>query len=568
MKKLLLYKLAAILLLTACTDLDIDPTSSVGTGNFFQTQKDLEIAVNDLYQSFLFKIDNDEWGDDHFLRGSLTTPITNSTINSETNFVNFYWKDLYKGISRSTTLLESMSGAEENTSPEVFSRVEGEARCLRAWFYSILISHYGDVVFYDKTISLSNAYTIPRTNKSEILAFIYDEFDAAASLLPASYATNEVKRVSKGTALGLKARIALYMGDYTTAKAASQAVMELGVHSLYRTGGAFAYRNLFLKPGETSSEIIFSSPNSIANNSTYTNNANTRNFISRLGGGFGAWIPAWSAVDIYECTDGLPIDESPLYDPHDPFSNRDPRLTMNIVEFGTPWLGFTYQPHPDSVKVFSQKLGKQVNNNDNRAVAQFASYTGFLWKKRVDQDWSDNLLSENANIVLRYADVLLMYAESKIETNDIDASVLEAINDVRSRAYGVDISSTGAYPEITTTDQAALRKILRRERRVELMLEGLRYMDLIRWGLANKALNVEVPGLNQPASIDRTQWPFNDVILPDIDDDGVILYENIITAGYARKLTDYLWDPNKQNLWPVPAAERVLNSELGQNTGY
>lgn len=562
MKKSFIYKIGLILILAACTDLDINPTSSVSSGNFFETQKDLEIAVNDLYQAFLFKFDNNEWGDDHFVRGEITNPVTNSTINSETGFVSSYWADMYKGISRATYLLENMNRAEEKTSPEVYTRIEGEARLLRAWFYSNLISHFGDVVFYDATVPLSEAYTLPRTDKNEILAFIYSEFDAAAALLPDAYPANQLKRVTKGAAFGLKARIALYMGDYNTAKNAAKAVMDLGVHQLYPD-----YRNLFLKVGETSSEIIFSKPNSIANQAYFTNNDNTRNVISRLSGGFGAWIPTWSAVDIYECTDGLPIDESPLYDPHNPFANRDPRLSMNIVPFGTPWLGFTYQPHPDTLKVFSQKLGTKVNNNDNRAIAQFASYTGFLWKKRVDETWSANLLSENPFIVLRYADILLMYAEASIELNQIDASVLDAINAVRARAYGVDIGSMN-YPRITTGNQTELRKALRRERRVELMMEGLRYMDLIRWGIASKALNVQVPGFNQPAAIDRTQWPFNNVILPEVDEDGIVKYDAIIAAGYARKLTDYVFDNNKQNLFPIPANERVLNSGLVQNPGY
>ena len=554
--------LLAALWLGACANLDIDPTSSSASGNFYSNQKELEIAVNDLYQESLYKIDQDEWGDDHWVRAQITNPITNSTINSQTNFVNNYWTGLYNGISRATTLLENMSRAEKSTAPAVFTRIQAEARFVRAYCYSVLISHFGDVIFYDKSIPLAESYQLPRTDKKTIAQFIYKELDAAAQGLPATYAASDIRRVSKGTALGIKARTALYMGDFAVARDAAKAVIDLGVHALYPN-----YQNLFLKAGENSSEIIFSLPQSISLGNVYEGTPNVRNYISRNSGGFGAWIPTWSMLDIYECTDGLTIDKSPLYDPHQPFKNRDPRMTMSIVELSTSWLGFTYQSHPDSVQVYSAKLGTRVRNNDNRAIAQFASYTGFIWKKRIDQSWADLQLAENPILILRYADVLLMYAEAKIELNEIDASVLDALNSVRARAYGKKLTEAG-YPKLTTANQAVLRNALRRERRVELPLEGLRYMDLIRWKIADKALNVDLPGLNEPAKQDRKQWPFTNTVLPRIDENGLVFHDKVIAAGFARKIAGYQFDAARQYLWPIPASERLLNSNLTQNPGY
>ncbi len=112
-----------------------------------------------------------------------------------------------------------------------------------------------------------------------------------------------------------------------------------------------------------------------------------------------------------------------LYDPLKPFANRDPRLTASIVEFNTQWLGYSYQPHPDTLTVFSSKENKRVSNRDNRAVAAFASFTGFLWKKGVDQTWADKVAEDNDAVIIRYAEVLLTYAEAKIELNEVDASV-------------------------------------------------------------------------------------------------------------------------------------------------
>lgn len=555
--------LFSILILGSCADLNIDPTSSSASGTFYSNQKELEIAVNDLYQESIYKLDRDEWGDDHWIRGEITNPITNSTISSQTGFVSTYWADLYKGISRATNLLEKMQRAKEKIPEPVFKRIEAEARFVRAYCYAILISHFGDVVFYGETVSLVASYDLPRTDKKTILDFIFKELDAAALVLPQSYAASEVRRVTKSAALGIKARIALYMGEYATARDASKAVMDLKLHTLFPD-----YRTLFTKEGENSSEIILSLPQSISLGNVYEPAANVRNYISRNSGGFGAWIPTWSMLDIYECTDGQTIDKSPLYDPHQPFKNRDPRMTKSIVELGTSWLGFTYQSHPDSTKVYSSKLGTRVNNNDTRSVAQFASYTGFIWKKRVDQSWADLQMAENPIIVLRYADILLMYAEAKIELNEIDQSALDAINAVRARAYGKKSQDEPGYPKITTTEQARLRNVLRRERRVELVLEGLRYMDLIRWKVADKALNTNVPGLNPPTKQDRLQWPFTATQLPVIDGDGLVFHNNIITAGYANKIAEYKFDKARQYLWPIPASERLLNPNLTQNPGY
>ena len=113
-------------------------------------------------------------------------------------------------------------------------------------------------------------------------------------------------------------------------------------------------------------------------------------------------------------------------------------------------------------------------------------------------------MTDNDNIIIRLADVMLMYAEAKIELNQIDQSVLDAINKVRARAYKVDYTETTSYPAITVTDQTALRKIIRRERRVELAFEGLRYYDLIRWRIAKKALNMPNCGIPSDKKTGKT----------------------------------------------------------------
>jgi len=96
----------------------------------------------------------------------------------------------------------------------------------------------------------------------------------------------------------------------------------------------------------------------------------------------------------------------------------------------------------------------------------------------------------------------------------------------------------------------------------------LRYMDLIRWRIAEKALNTRVPGLLNPDDQDRTQWPFTDVVLPEIDEDGVVKHDAILDAGYAQLRATYIFDKDRQYLWPIPASERLLNPNLTQNFRY
>lgn len=553
-----------LLVLTKCSDLDLNPTSQLSTNNFFSNDSELEIAINDLYKKFLFKVDRNEWTDDYWLRGQPTNDITAGSINSETGFVETYWSDLYKGIARANVLLKEMSEVEADITPDLYTRIQGEARFLRAYFYSILISHYGDVIFYTENPSLEEAYALTRTDKNVIKEFIFSELDAAAELLPESYTASELKRASKSAAWGIKARTALYMGDYAVARDAAKKVMDLGIHQLHPS-----YEELFHKASANHSEIIFSIPNSAVLGEVSHSLGDTRNIITRNSGGFGAWIPTWSMVDIYETVDGLTIDESPLYNPHVPFQNRDPRMTMTIVPFGENWLGYSYQPHPDSLTVYSTKEGKRVSNLDNRKVAQFASYTGFVWKKGVEyQSWGIDKLPENDVLVLRYADILLMYAEAKIELNEIDQSVLDAINQVRARAYQVPLTQVADYPEITAMDQATLTEVVRRERRVEFVMEGLRYMDLIRWRIAEKALNTKLVGLRNPDDQNRSQWPFTDTVLPEIDEDGVVKHDAILNSGFAQLRATYVFDEARQYLWPIPANERLLNTNLSQNSGY
>jgi hypothetical protein len=558
----IIYITLVALLFNACADLDLTPKTGISTENFFRNLPELEIGLNALYERRLWKIDEDWWTDDMFHRGfPVTNDISTANINSESNIPRSYWSDLYDGIKRANTVLQALENLRGVESENELNRIEGEARAIRAYFYGILVTKFGDVPLLTSNIPLNEAYDVTRVSVDEIRNFIYSELDQAAILLP----SNNENRINQGFALGIKARIALYLGDFQTAKTASKAVIDLGIYELDGN-----LRTLFLKEGASSRENIYFVPLSQDFNVNFDNSL-TRDFIPRNTGGFGAAFPTFEAIHVFECIDGNTIDNSPLYDPKSPFENRDPRLKETIVEFGTPWLGFIYEPHPDSVTTLNVLNNSRVTNNDSRGVAIFASFTGMLWKKGIEQRWADNPRLADPNlIILRYADVLLMHAEALIELNEDLGTARNLINQVRARAYGVGADQTDLYPSITEIDQMGLRIRLRRERRVEFMREGLRYQDIIRWRIGNKAIARQVLGMPQPTTQDRNQWPFNDQILPVIDNDGVVLFESdqLISRDFASLLQTYSFDEQRMYLWPIPASDRFLNPNLTQNPGY
>lgn len=563
--------LLGVSLLASCTDLDMNPLSEGSSGNWYSSEAELEMSVKDLYRNDFWVLDNDEWTDDYTNR-DISTPITAATINGEwgdagaKDFLNVknLWTLSYKAIVRSNTILENMERAKQAEIPEkTLNQFAAEAYFNRAAQYARLISHYGDVPHVVGNLSMDEAFSMGRKSKSELVPEVYKDFDLAAEGLPVSYSSNAGARATKGAAYALKARFALYNGDWSIAEEAAKACMDLGKYRLHTD-----FAELFLSKTRNNPESIYLIPRSVEFKVT----KDVRGNLPRNAGGWAQHDPSWDLLCAFLCIDGKPVDESPLFDPHHPFKNRDPRCSATIVEFETEILGYIYDPNPKAIEILNVSTGKMIQNNDNRVNATFASFNGLVWKKGVDETWIDNGFTVDADkVIIRYADVLLIYAEAKIEQNKIDQSVLDAINQVRARAYGVDKSATDKYPAVAATSQTELRKALRIERRMEFVWEGLRYMDLIRWKIAEKALNRGSYGMLDVADleknvVDKGLWFFAKT--PQVDEDGLADFAPLYKEGYAKLLTNRLFDASRQYLWPIPSKEIIINSNLKQNPGY
>ena len=563
MKKIYLI-LLIIPVLFSCENLDLNPLSEGSSENWYSNETEIQMSLNDLYRTYLWTLEDDfvtERMTDNWSQRQAVNAFSAGSINSEWNTSSELWLNTYKGITRANSIINSLKKLKGTISDIKIEQFSAEAHFFRAIYYSRLVFYYGDVPFYTTQLDIDEAFNLVRTDKKIVMKQVYEDFDLAIAKLPISYDSNNQLRATKGGAMAFKARAAIYLHDYEIARDASKACMDLKVYELHSN-----YGDYFLSKTRRSKETIFALPRSFELGSSW----NSKNFYTRTAGGSDVAQPSWELLAAYLCTDGLPIDKSPLFDPRNPFKNRDPRLHETIAEFGKEHLGFIYDPNPYSTKVLNVQTGLMTANKDTRSVDTYASYNGLTLKKGVDVDWTDNNETDFDIRIMRYADVLLMYAESKIELGEIDDSTLNAINQVRARAYGVSTSELVKYPSVKTINQDELRTELRTERRVEFAWENRRFDDIIRWKIADKVLTKPIYGMLDVKDlkakvIDKQLWFFPQV--PEIDSDGLPDFEPMYKSGLIKLLVERKFD-TRQYLFPIPSKEISINSNIKQNPGY
>ena len=543
--------LLAGLLLTACDEsiLETSPLDQPSSENFFSNREELLLGVNATYNQLAFapawvlslEWMLDTWSDIGWFRGNNggAQDIGRGDADPTTDIIEGVWEAYYRGIGRANNLLQNMNRAEGNVDPELYERIRAEARFLRAYYYGRLAALYGDVPLVTTVQSLDEA-DVAQTPKAEVVAFILEELEAAAANLPVSYPASDEGRATKGAALALKARVALYDERWAEAADAAQRVIDLGIYELHPD-----YAELFTYAGEGSSEVILAYPYLLGTQTHWL----PQFYGTRMIGSWAVFVPQQQLVDSYEMTDGLSISASPLYDPANPFENRDPRLDATILRPGNVFAGFRFETHPDSTVTTRVTTGERVENKD--VTNPFATFTGYNWGKYLVDEDADRLRDSELNwILIRYAEVLLTYAEAKIEAGQIDASVYDALNRVRERV--------GMPPVAAGTSQAELREVVRHERKVELAGEGFRLFDLRRWGIAEEAMNGPVVG--------RPRLAFSTQGVPTFDEHGLPNYNAYLEA--MRQVEQRRFDANRDYLWPIPQSELDVNPLLEQNPGY
>lgn len=573
---------AAALALTSCVSMDITPKAQGNSESWYSTELELEMAANRLYTIGYWDSpyqDPETWSDNFTYRLINWHRDSGAPLNGNldgNDYITYHiWQQDYKLIAQANLILTHSGRAKANgVNENVINRYRAEAYFARACKYAELMAYFGDVPYVDKPLTISEAEAMERMSVEDLKPKVYSDFDHAIDSLPETYTGTQ--RFTKGAALAMKARFALYMEDWEQVVEATEECMALDLYSLNAS-----YGEIFLQGTKQIPEKIFVIPRSVANN-VVVPTWFVQNGVPRNAGGYGSDTPSWDLFASYLCTDGLPIDESELFDPNNPFDNRDPRLSETIVPFGSLHCGWYFEPDNTTA---TSSTGTTKANQDCRLNQEYTSYTGLLWKKGIDDSWLNesgtwNSTIESDLIIMRYADVLLMNAEAKIQLGEASQEVFdETINAVRARAYGVTAADKSLYPAVTySSDRETNMRALRIERRMETAKESLRYLDVIRWGLYDKAFNgynyllpvnenLEAHiATNDRNSPDSDGW-FWGGMTPQIDEDGIADFSAIESAGYARKGAQRIF-PDHQVLFPIPTYDRTLMPNLSQNEGY
>lgn len=557
------------LIMISC-NLDRIPEDTMSPETFFSSESELELWTNYFYNQF----DNAE---------SLTGLNADDNIDNALGDLMMGQRSPFDENGWSWSMLRSINYYLQNSSncddEEVRKSYDGVAYFFRAYFYFNKVRRYGDVPWYNQVLTSADAELLfqPRDDRALVMDSVISDLDKAIEMLPT---TKSAERVTKWTALALKSRVALYEGTFRKyhglsnsekylnhAVDASADFIQSNQYSIYNTGSE-PYRFLFndaAKSRNLTSEVILWKVHSTAANlmnGIQFNIANSRQAFTRR------------FVNHYLMADGTRYSDQDGWETKiftEEVSNRDPRLAQTIL---TPGYIQTGETTP--------------------TVNLMNSHTGYQPIKFVAEEAYDGANKGVINFAyFRSAEVLLNYAEAKAELGTITQNDLDiSINKLRTRAGMPSLSLAAAngsidplmvayYPSVTTSAHTGVILEIRRERTIELAMEGFRQWDLLRWkegaAFADNFEGIYFPGLGEY----------------DMDGDGtsdLLIYEDSAgsfggkkmklnadiflsngTSGFVTALIEQKmdWNEGRDYLWPIPASERVLTGgKLTQNPGW
>lgn len=493
MKKIYIYILLLVLplLFAACDSLlDLKPEDSVSKEVFFENRNDFDQGIIGLY-SMLRPTNEDAsngayagnlyWevcGDQVFWKNSWTYPwfdISRGQLKAVTSGVASIYGNLYQTVYWANSIIVAINGKESSFDEDFVNHVKGQAHFVRAICYLRLTSLWGAVPLVDRIYTPSES-KLPRTPVEEITAkLIIPDLDIAIQSLDEKPYSKRLGMATKQAAMGMKVRAYLYNKEYDKTVTAVEELMNLAASS-GNIDFLDDYASVFANDNEDNAEILFCLKY-MAGGSKQGSTFNTT-FGSKLPGlppesMNGSWatvaiVPEF--IDSYPLTDGKTVAEgSSAYDPDLPWANRGPRFesTYYIGDYSVLSNGLLYE------KVYVCNISTQCGED----------YPLTLNKGYMNEDNKIDWLREDESdfIILRYTDVLMMYAEAKTMLNQIDNSVYEILDMVRDRA-GIARVKRGQ-------SQAEMMKTIQNERAWEFAFEGLRYFDIRRWGIAEEVIN-------------------------------------------------------------------------------
>ncbi|MBW8684323.1 RagB/SusD family nutrient uptake outer membrane protein [Chitinophaga rhizophila] len=539
MKKLIL-SILCVSVLFACRKLDQPITTDYTDAAYWQTQDDALAALASCYENLSddqYYFGDEALSDNGYVSGigyKAVSLIAAGAYDPSNLRVSDEWKYRYTCIRKCNIVTNNIDRIPTIDST-LKRRIVAEARFIRAYSYFQLATWFGDVPFYTNLITVEEARNITRSKREDVLSFVESELADIRAALPvnnysgsAGYSDKDKGRITRGAAIALSARLHMFKSEWQKAITDCELLIGNAANGNYALQSSYA--NIFSAANEFNNEVIFD----IQYGGGRTNSAQRTFMPQTVALLRSTLVPTQDLVDDYIMLNGRGIRETGSgYSENDPYTNRDPRMNATILHHGS-----TVTDFDGRLQTILTRPGSTPSTNS--VDDQGASPTGYYFYKYYDRT-ATNYNSGLNLIVIRYADVLLMYAEAKNELGQLDAAVWnQTIRALRLRAGFNDAGAT----EFPGVGQDVLRTIIRRERRSELAFEGVRALDIRRWKIADQVMNRPVRGIKVNGGAFRT------------DANGYIIVED-------RRFIN-----PKHYLWPVPTFERDQNTNLGQNQDW
>ena len=568
------YTLKAILVMAlGCLTyscLDLDPKDQIADGNYWQEASDFKLFANQFYgwtrdfSNSVYDAPHSDKRSDLILDKSGTNVYSNGTNSIPTGDNNY--TDNYNRIRRTNILLQK---AESYGNQSDIEQYIGEAKFFRAYCYFELLQLYGDVIITKKPLDVTDPeMKVARNDRSEVVDFMIQDLKDAAGQLPLTSAV-ENGRVGSEGAWAFLSRVALYEGTWqkfrgneargkelldVAAKAAKEVINSKNF-SLYTPAilGDSAQKYMFIL------EDVKSNPAGLlkASNTEYIFSRRHDETLNPIGKNItkeclaNAQQIAQKSAALYLCQDGLPIEKSSLYlfkvdgiIAHE-YQNRDNRMLYTLCVPG----GYYWSNENSRVNWTSDAADKASASIKGYSPANGSGYANQKWaaERKVQTN------SEGYDYpVIRYAEVLLNYAEAVYERDDAisDDDLNISLNLVRNR---INKSMPKLSNNLVTANGLNMREEIRRERTVELFNEGFRIDDLKRWKTAETEMPKDFLGIKWTGTEYATKWP------------NVSYAKN--SDGYIILETGRKWE-SKHYLYPLPTDQLQLNPNLKQNPGW
>ncbi len=555
----------------SCNDLvDMKPINEISDADYWKTADQFKLAANEFYTYLRTFTDilndsphSDRRADFVFVTGGNTFSNGSNTIPS----TDGNWNTAYARIRATNYLIEK---AATYSQPAEIQKYVAEARFFRAYIYFDLLQLFGEVPLITKTLTTtSSELTAPKNARAEVVDFIVQDLEAAIAVLPAesAIATADKGRISLGAAQAFLGRVALYEGTWQKFRGNTTRANTLLDKAISNSDAVIksTQYELFAPTalGDSAQKYMFILENQQSNPANITKAANKEyilanryDFASRqirtnithatLNNVY--WVTRKFAT-MYLCSDGLPIEKSPLFKGFatttSEFENRDNRMRYNLMIDGryywdnenpgarTTWKG-------DATDIAGSRGKHKSNANSGYANQKWAT------ERRLD----DNQEGYDYPVI-RYAEVLLNYAEAVYERNGSisDADLDRSLNLVRNRVNKAMPKLSNAFVSANGLD---MRNEIRRERNIEFYFEGFRRDDLMRWKTAETELPMDIQGIAWTGTAYETYWS------------GI---KNNIVGGIYRIETSRKWQ-ERNYLLPIPSQQIQLNPNLVQNTGW